>query len=49
MLFEYTGPIRHDVEDDQRQSPFFQHFPRQVRDALYLELWRNDGLAQHVF
>lgn len=49
MSFEYTGPIRHDAEDSQRQSPFFQRFPREVRDAIYLELWRTGGLVQHVF
>lgn len=37
------------VEDDQHQSPFLSRLPPEIRNAIYLELWRTAGLSQHVF
>ncbi|TEA14158.1 hypothetical protein C8034_v003724 [Colletotrichum sidae] len=32
----------------QTQSPFISRLPREVRDAIYLQLWRSTGLRQHI-
>lgn len=32
----------------QTESPFVSRLPREVRDAIYLELWRSCGLRQHI-
>ncbi|EGY22673.1 uncharacterized protein VDAG_04111 [Verticillium dahliae VdLs.17] len=32
----------------QTQSAFITTLPREVRDAIYLELWRSSGLRQHI-
>ncbi|RMJ07896.1 hypothetical protein CDV36_012513 [Fusarium kuroshium] len=32
----------------QSQSPFVAHLPPEVREAIYLELWRCVGLRQHI-
>lgn len=32
----------------QTQSAFVARLPREIRDAIYLELWRSAGLRQHV-
>ncbi|KAK3315945.1 hypothetical protein B0H66DRAFT_560019 [Apodospora peruviana] len=34
--------------DLQPQSPFIARLPREVRDLVYLELWRSSGLRQHI-
>jgi hypothetical protein len=44
-----SAPGVRQPEHEQRQSPFFDRFPREIRDAIYLELWRTAGLSQHVF
>ncbi|KND92011.1 hypothetical protein TOPH_03312 [Tolypocladium ophioglossoides CBS 100239] len=35
--------------DPQLQSPFVATLPREIRDLVYLELWRSHGLRQHIF
>src|SRR6478609_326153 len=32
----------------QHQPAFITHLPREVRDRIYLELWRSCGLRQHI-
>ncbi|CAH0003792.1 unnamed protein product [Clonostachys byssicola] len=32
----------------QLKSTFVTRLPREVRDAIYLELWRSNGLRQHI-
>ncbi|KAI1078552.1 hypothetical protein F5B20DRAFT_205762 [Whalleya microplaca] len=32
----------------QLQSPLFNRLPPELRDAIYLELWRSAGLSQHI-
>ncbi|PGH02830.1 hypothetical protein GX51_04442 [Blastomyces parvus] len=32
----------------QAQSGFISVLPREIRDAIYLELWRSCGLRQHI-
>ncbi|KAF6831375.1 hypothetical protein CPLU01_06794 [Colletotrichum plurivorum] len=32
----------------QTESAFINHLPREIRDAIYLELWRSHGLRQHI-
>lgn len=32
----------------QTESSFVSRLPREVRDAIYLELWRSCGLRQHI-
>ncbi|KAF4857322.1 hypothetical protein CGCSCA4_v000431 [Colletotrichum siamense] len=32
----------------QNQSAFMSRLPREIRDAIYLELWRSHGLRQHI-
>ncbi|SPO03136.1 uncharacterized protein DNG_05818 [Cephalotrichum gorgonifer] len=32
----------------QLQSAFITRLPTEVRDAIYLELWRSNGLRQHI-
>ncbi|KAF5664686.1 hypothetical protein FHETE_6957 [Fusarium heterosporum] len=34
--------------DPQLQSSLFLRLPREVRDAIYLEIWRSCGLRQHI-
>lgn len=34
--------------DPQLQSAFVARLPTEVRDAIYLELWRSVGLHQHI-
>ncbi|KAK2024425.1 hypothetical protein LX32DRAFT_569896 [Colletotrichum zoysiae] len=34
--------------DPQTQSTFISRLPREVRDTVYLELWRSCGLRQHI-
>ncbi|KAF4993778.1 hypothetical protein FGRMN_6252 [Fusarium graminum] len=34
--------------DPQLQSPLLSRLPREVRDAIYLEIWRSCGLRQHI-
>ncbi|KAM7188824.1 hypothetical protein V8F20_010434 [Naviculisporaceae sp. PSN 640] len=34
--------------DPQRQSAFITRLPREIRDLIYLELWRASGLRQHI-
>ncbi|KAF5604269.1 uncharacterized protein FSUBG_6887 [Fusarium subglutinans] len=34
--------------DPQLQSSFITRIPREVRDKVYLELWRSCGLRQHI-
>ncbi|KAK1579561.1 uncharacterized protein LY79DRAFT_564100 [Colletotrichum navitas] len=34
--------------DPQTQSTFISRLPREVRDAVYLHLWRSCGLRQHI-
>ncbi|KAI6754787.1 hypothetical protein HG530_012539 [Fusarium avenaceum] len=34
--------------DPQSKSRFICRLPREVRDAVYLELWRSCGLRQHI-
>ncbi|TDZ17560.1 hypothetical protein Cob_v009471 [Colletotrichum orbiculare MAFF 240422] len=36
------------VPATQTQSPFIIRLPREVRDAIYLQLWRSVGLRQHI-
>lgn len=33
----------------QLQSAFITGLPREIRDLIYLELWRSCGLRQHIF
>ncbi|KAF5020848.1 hypothetical protein F66182_7103 [Fusarium sp. NRRL 66182] len=35
-------------QDPQLQSAFIARLPQEVRDAIYLELWRSCGLRQHI-
>lgn len=35
-------------ENSQSQSAFISRLPREIRDAIYLELWRSAGLRQHI-
>ncbi|KAI8717181.1 hypothetical protein NCS52_00793200 [Fusarium sp. LHS14.1] len=35
--------------DPQQQCLFITRLPRELRDAIYLELWRPYGLRQHIF
>ncbi|SPO00296.1 uncharacterized protein DNG_03141 [Cephalotrichum gorgonifer] len=35
--------------DPQLQSAFITRLPREIRDRIYLELWRPCGLRQHIF
>lgn len=32
----------------QLQSAFITRLPRELRDLIYLELWRSSGLRQHI-
>ncbi|KAF6826655.1 hypothetical protein CMUS01_09341 [Colletotrichum musicola] len=32
----------------QTESAFINHLPREIREAIYLELWRSHGLHQHI-
>lgn len=32
----------------QTESAFVSRLPREIRDAIYLELWRSNGLRQHI-
>ncbi|KAI2639048.1 hypothetical protein GGS26DRAFT_543706 [Hypomontagnella submonticulosa] len=32
----------------QTKSIFVNRLPREIRDAIYLELWRSCGLRQHI-
>lgn len=32
----------------QIQSSFVNRLPREIRNAIYLELWRSSGLRQHI-
>lgn len=34
--------------DPQLQSAFITRLPREIRDFIYLELWRSSGLRQHI-
>jgi hypothetical protein len=34
--------------NSQSKSAFVTRLPREVRDAIYLELWRLKGLRQHI-
>ncbi|KAF5522649.1 hypothetical protein CGCA056_v006333 [Colletotrichum aenigma] len=34
--------------DYQTQSAFISRLPREVRDAIYFQLWRSCGLRQHI-
>lgn len=34
--------------DPQSESRFICRLPREVRDAVYLKLWRSCGLRQHI-
>ncbi|KAM7212969.1 hypothetical protein V8F06_011623 [Rhypophila decipiens] len=34
--------------DPQRQPAFITRLPREIRDLIYLELWRASGLRQHI-
>ncbi|KAF5006784.1 hypothetical protein FDECE_6838 [Fusarium decemcellulare] len=34
--------------DAQLESDFITRLPREVRDGIYLELWRSCGLRQHI-
>ncbi|KAM5364355.1 hypothetical protein ACJZ2D_011552 [Fusarium nematophilum] len=34
--------------NSQQQSAFVARLPREVRDAIYLELWRSCGLRHHI-
>lgn len=36
------------MADPQLQSAFITYLPREVRDQVYLELWRSCGLRQHI-
>ncbi|KAF4415352.1 hypothetical protein FACUT_13472 [Fusarium acutatum] len=36
------------LPDPQHQSAFITHLPREIRDKIYLELWRSCGLRQHI-
>ncbi|KAM0351837.1 hypothetical protein ACHAPU_002350 [Fusarium lateritium] len=36
------------LPDPQLQSKFITRLPREVRDKVYLELWRSCGLRQHI-
>ncbi|KAG8670684.1 hypothetical protein FPOAC1_010117 [Fusarium poae] len=40
--------MAHQSPDSQLQSAFITRFPREVRDKIYLELWRSCGLHQHI-
>ena len=34
--------------DPQTQSAFITCLPAEIRNAIYLELWRSAGLRQHI-
>ncbi|KAF5555304.1 hypothetical protein FNAPI_6160 [Fusarium napiforme] len=36
------------MSDPQQQSTFTTLLPREIRDKIYLELWRSCGLRQHI-
>ncbi|KAF4938575.1 hypothetical protein CGCF245_v004408 [Colletotrichum fructicola] len=36
------------IRDSQTQSAFVSCLPREVRDAVYFQLWRSCGLRQHI-
>ncbi|KAI0841213.1 hypothetical protein F5Y06DRAFT_260915 [Hypoxylon sp. FL0890] len=36
-------------QQDQYQSLFFRRLPIEVRNEIYVELWRLSGLEQHIF
>ncbi|KAM0332534.1 hypothetical protein ACHAQA_002817 [Verticillium albo-atrum] len=36
------------ASNPQTESPFITSLPRDVRDAIYLELWSTSGLRQHI-
>ena len=46
---QLLGNLKFQTWDHQPLSPFFARLPREIRDAIYLALWRSEGEAQHIF
>ncbi|EWZ38750.1 hypothetical protein FOZG_10290 [Fusarium oxysporum Fo47] len=40
--------MTYDPSHPQHQSAFVTFLPREIRDRVYLELWRSCGLRQHI-
>ncbi|KAM5362049.1 hypothetical protein ACJA88_014202 [Fusarium oxysporum] len=40
--------MTYDPPHPQHQSAFVTFLPREIRDRVYLELWRSCGLRQHI-
>ncbi|KAI1862362.1 uncharacterized protein JN550_010224 [Neoarthrinium moseri] len=48
-LKQPTGFSEDSIPHGQYQSPIFGSLPRELRDSIYLEVWRSFGLSLHLF